>query len=369
MKSRRILPALALAAVLFSAAPSPRAQTKYFVVPAAYAKVEGKSRNTYPFSYDQQRTQLVYDGKKLGFKVGAITEVAFRRDGKWASTFSAKKLPLKVWISNSPRTDKSASVCFAQNRGPKPQLVFSGTLSLPQAGPPATAPAPFSIVIPFSPPWIYRGGNICLEMVSPGPKNYVRWMTDTFYNSEGGRGTASSYGLACAPTGQGSTPKLSISTSRFLVGKSPYVTLYSYRNKVPCFLFLGASKTAWGSIKLPFDLTPFGAKGCNVYTDPQVILIGLSHPSYTTGTAKFCFYTPEDPYLVGRHFYVQGFVVDSKANALGLLSTEGWDIGLGTSSAVWEGVQTIFSLYPDSASGSTSTGANGHITRFGGALN
>ncbi len=369
MRSRRILPALALTALLFSAAPSPRAQTKYFVVPAAYAKVEGKSRNTYPFSYDEVRTQMIYNGKKLGFSKGAITEVAFRRDGTYTSVFNAKKFPLKVWISKSPNTDKSASVCFAQNRGPNPKLVFSGTLNLPQAGAPSTPPAPFSIVIPFSPPWIYTGGNICLEMVAPGPYRYDRWMTDTFYNSEGGSGTRQMFGQACAPTGSGKTPRLSVSTFRLLIGKTAYISLYAYRNNVPCFMFLGASKTAWGGLKLPYDLTALGATGCKVLTGADVILTATSHPSYSSGSTYFCFFVPENPSFIGQHIYSQGFVIDPKANAMGLLSTEGWDITFGNSSANWEGVQTIFSRYTNVGFGSTSSGANGHITRFGGSLN
>ena len=369
MRSSRFLPALALGALLFCAAPSPRAQTKYFVVPANYAKVEGKSRNNYPFAFDQQRTQMIYDGKKLGFKMGAITEVAFRRDGTYTKIFNAKKLPLKVWISKSPHTDKSASVCFAQNRGPNPKLVFNGTLNLPQSAAPPSAPAPFSIVIPFSPPWIYTGGNICLEMVSPDPKRTDTWMTDCFYNPEGGSGTKLKYGQACAPVGTGRTPKLSVYTFRLLIGKTAYVTLYAYRNSVPCFMFLGTSKTAWGTIKLPFDLTPLGATGCKIFTRADVILTATSHPSYSSGSTYFCFFVPDNSSFIGAHLYTQGFVIDPKANPMGLLSTEGYDITFGNSSANWEGVQSIFSLYPNVAYGATSSGANGHITRFGGSLN
>ncbi len=369
MQTPRILPALALTALLFSAPPSPRAQTKYFVVPSAYAKVEAPSRNTYPFSYDEVRTQMIYNGKKLGFKIGAITEAAFRRDGTYSSVFNAKKLPLKVWISKSPNTDKSASVCFAQNRGPNPKLVFSGTLNLPRAGAPSTPPAPFSIVIPFSPPWIYTGGNICLEIVAPGPYRYGRWMTDTYYNSEQGRGTALQFGRACAPAGGGKTPKLKAYTYRLLIGKTAYISLYAYRNSVPCFMFLGTSKTAWGSIKLPFDMTPLGATGCKIYTGAAAILTATSHPSYSSGITYFCFFVPEDPSFLGQHIYSQGFVVDPKANAMGLLSTEGWDVTFGRSYANWEGVQSIFSRYTNVGFGSTSSGANGHITRFGGSLN
>ena len=368
MRDSRFLPALASAVLFFLSTPSLQAQTKYFVVPAAYAKTEAKSRNTYPFSYDEARTQMIYDGKKLGFSRGVITEVAFRRDGTYGGIFKAKKLPLQVWISRSPHTDKSASVCFAQNRGPKPQLVFSGKLSLPQAPAPATPPAPFKVVIPFSKPWIHLGGNICLEFASPGPKLYGKWMTDTYYNAEGGSGTKQKFGLACVPA-SGRTPRMNIPSYRLLLGKTTSLSLYAYRNSAPCFAFLGISKTSWGGVALPFDLTPFGAKGCKIYTDGAVVLTATSHPTYASGTAKFCFFVPNDPSYLGKKIYTQGFVVDPQANALGLLSSEAWEITFGTTSANYEGVQAVFAPNLSVQVGSTSTGANGHITRFGGNLN
>ena len=78
MRCSRLLSSLALVALVTVSVP---AQTPQFIVPANYAALEAGSRNNYPFGLQLNRTQMIYDGTKLGFKQGAVLEIAFRRDG------------------------------------------------------------------------------------------------------------------------------------------------------------------------------------------------------------------------------------------------------------------------------------------------
>ena len=103
--------------------------------------------------------------------------------------------------------------------------------------------------------------------------------------------------------------------------------------------------------------------------ESALIFGATSHPSQTTGVAKFAFDIPDDMACVGLPASIQGFVPDLAANVLGLLSSDGMDISFGVSTANWEGVQMIYAADPLAESGSTSTGANGSVTRFTGPLN
>ena len=366
----RSSPFLALLGPALLLAGHSAAQTQYFVVPQAYANTEGGSTNNYPFGVHLSRTQMVYNGAQLGFKLGAMYEVTFRRDGTNTAVFTQKSIPLKVFISVSPNTDRTASLAFAENRGPNPVKVFDGFMNLPQSIAPATPPAPFDVTIPFTAPWIYIGGNLCLEFEGPGPKATVAWHIDCFYTSEGGRGSSLEFGTPCASQAPSppKDPVLSITTSQLLIGKTASISLNAYRTNVPCLLFLGPSKTQWGPLALPFDLTAMGAKGCQILVDAGYVFAAMSDPALSTAPAKFGLPVPNQPGFVNYPFTIQGFVINPGDNALGLLSTQGADITFGTSSVNWEGVQLIFSTDPAAPAGYTAAGNQGAVTRFGGVL-
>ncbi|MEZ5988024.1 MAG: hypothetical protein R3F30_02640 [Planctomycetota bacterium] len=85
-------------------------------------------------------------------------------------------------------------------------------------------------------------------------------------------------------------------------------------------LVFGASNTVWGPIKLPLDLTPAGASGCNLLVSFDNLLIA---PTDTSGNASVGLPVPNDAKLMGINFFNQFFVVDPKANGLGLAFSNG----------------------------------------------
>lgn len=74
-----------------------------------------------------------------------------------------------------------------------------------------------------------------------------------------------------------------------------------------------------GASRLNVDLTAAGATACSLYATPTLLLPAAA----TGGVAKFQIPIPGDPKLVGVRFYNQGIVLDPKANALGLATTNG----------------------------------------------
>ena len=75
-------------------------------------------------------------------------------------------------------------------------------------------------------------------------------------------------------------------------------------------LFIGASRTVWGAIPLPLDLTPFGAP-CNVLAFDAV------------GTASINISVPNNLALVGAAFYNQFWLIDPGNNAMNLAASNG----------------------------------------------
>ena len=136
----------------------------------------------------------------------------------------------------------------------------------------------------------------------------------------GGCGTAgsySNYGTACA--GSGGTPTLA-ATGVPTLNKLFTINLLFGKPTTPVALNFGVSKTVWGTVTLPFDLTPYQAPGCSVLASGEIAL-------YTTtsaaGTASTAFTVPNDAALVGVLFYNQWAIIDAAANGLGVTVSAG----------------------------------------------
>jgi len=80
-------------------------------------------------------------------------------------------------------------------------------------------------------------------------------------------------------------------------------------------MLLGSSKTSWGSVPLPYDLTPLGMPGCTAYISGDVAVGVLN----IFGRASLTFFLPQDANLLGQSFFAQGFVLDPATNGLGAI--------------------------------------------------
>lgn len=128
----------------------------------------------------------------------------------------------------------------------------------------------------------------------------------------------STFGLAC-PGSQGSPVLEAADGSLPIAGRSFVVELRSLPTGILNVVFgiLGTSRTASGSLTLPFDLTTIGMNGCTLYvsTDDAVALTNRA------GIATWALAIPADVSLYGARIYQQGFVMDPGANPLGAITT------------------------------------------------
>jgi Galactose oxidase, central domain/Kelch motif len=120
------------------------------------------------------------------------------------------------------------------------------------------------------------------------------------------------FGTGCA--GSAGTPKLEFVLPPY-IGAPTSLSLSSLPNStfsIP-FLYVGASDKSWGAITLPWGLGPIGAPKCTTYVSSDI----LFRLTASSGGATLTTTIPWLPALVGNSAFVQGFVTDRSANALG----------------------------------------------------
>lgn len=130
--------------------------------------------------------------------------------------------------------------------------------------------------------------------------------------------TVTAFGAGCP--GSAGMPQL-----QPLAGSLPWIgsTLQIDLQNLPWLIFrapfglAGFSNTQWGSIPLPFDLTPIGMPGCQAFVDGQNIVPLVNN----FGLARWSIPIPYSPYLVGVDLYLQGLLVDPGVNAFGMVDS------------------------------------------------
>jgi hypothetical protein len=73
-------------------------------------------------------------------------------------------------------------------------------------------------------------------------------------------------------------------------------------------------------------LAPMGAPGCTAWVLP---LASLKYTTLTDGTAQLASVTPNNNNLIGVNLYAQWWMLDAKANALGLIVSKGLQLTIG----------------------------------------
>lgn len=147
------------------------------VVPGGNASVEGTpdgSASYFPFgsagSPNTQRYQQVYNGSSFGFTgPQLITQIAFRPDASYGSSFSTTIPNIQINLSTSSKSANNLCTTFADNIGADNTVVFApGSLNLSSsfaAGPGNTKA--FDIIIPLTTPFLYdpAQGSLLMDVV------------------------------------------------------------------------------------------------------------------------------------------------------------------------------------------------------------
>jgi hypothetical protein len=87
----------------------------------------------------------------------------------------------------------------------------------------------------------------------------------------------------------------------------------------PVLVLLGQSRTSWGQITLPMDLTPLGLSGCALQVDGLFVMLATPQ----SGTARLVLNLPFSAELLRAVFHNQAFVYDPGANPAGKTMSNG----------------------------------------------
>ncbi len=262
------------------------------------------------------------DSLELGRNIAIIREIALRADGASLQSIPARKFSsLILSIGIAKTTPSTMSTTFAANRGSTMTVLFKGAYSLPAQN--ATT-RPFNIVWKLSKPYQYlpKNGDLLLEWevpITPTKSNYfldchkqtVATGAASVFGSGGSFSTPETYALSCPDV------------SQLKPGGSTQVHAGVFKVQRAAVLCYGFSKSKYGPLTLPLDLTALGAKGnyLNVSLDLLIPLPLTAGSGGFEGTQKLPI--PNDKGLLGLALFAQGIFTDQKANTLGLVFSKG----------------------------------------------
>ncbi len=123
------------------------------------------------------------------------------------------------------------------------------------------------------------------------------------------------FGSGCM--GSVGTPRLQpVEASRPWLGDVFEMDVTSAPSPLLAVVWLGASRTNWGVLPLPLDLTGAGMSGCSLLASPDILLP-------VAGKGRVALAIPAQTSLIGAMIHHQAFVADPPVNALGLVTSNG----------------------------------------------
>jgi hypothetical protein len=292
------------------------------VLPAAASSWPGRWAAPYVFYHpwhaggpNEARTQLLYDLAEVSAPLPVVRALDFRT---WEEPIANPPgaIDLEVRMSTSPRPSDDPDVVFANNGGPNPSLVFSGTVSLPATSG-GSWPQPWAVSVPLTTPfpWAPAPGDrslvvdvACWNNTATGP-----WLVEIYDVDVGSAATAYQTASCVGPTGM---PQFqwSVSNSQLIPGGRIGVLLGMYPTQHPSLannaLCLGTQSVggSWLGHRLPVPLQRLGIPaptGC----DWAVDVLATSPMDYDAGAGILDngagIPIPNDPLVVGMRLYVQ----------------------------------------------------------------
>jgi hypothetical protein len=134
--------------------------------------------------------------------------------------------------------------------------------------------------------------------------------TDTWRYASVHPAAAATFGAGCG--GAAALPKLAIERLPW-AGDDLAVGVTGLPSGSPASLLVGASRTNWNGVPLPFDLGAIGLPGCLLWVSVDAV----APVKGTPGSAHWSAPIPNDPRLYGVDVFVQAVALASKRGALG----------------------------------------------------
>ena len=297
------------------------------VLPPSVAARDGSFETNEPLGANAFRHQHLIRGDNFCVSSAMLSAFAYRRDGAHPSTFTSLTLRgLIVTIGHAATTPASMSNVFAANRAGTQTVIHRGDFVLPTQ--PPAAIGPFNIRWPAATPFAYAraSGDLLLELEVPGSAGrFDPYVIDVEYPN----GLCRAVGAAGAfQSGRPHTLSCSLA-SVLRPGGILQLQASSFLANHPAVLWVGASATAMGSLRLPFDLGVLGAPGNTLYASMDVVAPFPLTPLRTVFFGYALVPIPSDPRLVNATVHVQAAYQDAPSNALGVVTSNALDVVLG----------------------------------------
>ncbi len=258
--------------------------------------------------------------------------LSVRRDGQVPLALSGGRSQIALRLSDLAPAPSRAQPLFAANHATPAVLVFQGEVDYPSSPALAHRDAagwlPAHVVqFPFSTPFVYRGGTLCIEMegteVIAGSE---LWPVD-FFEDSGAHGSVQPIGVGCGQYAGGGQRGSGAQPHTLVVGSTTNVFTWGQPG-TPAFLMIGVQP-------LGAPLDALGAPGCFLHVVPELTLTSwLSTPTRTDlpGHVPFAVQIPGDGSLLSGRFYVQAGNLEVRppfTNAAHLTATQGMALTIG----------------------------------------
>lgn len=301
-------------------------------VPASAASLDGNFGGSLPGVRGTFRLQTLIGPSHLLTLARPITSLTVRRDGQVPLALNGGRSRIALRISDLAPAPSRAQPLFAANHASPAASVFQGEIDYPSS--PALAhrdaagwlPA-HVVTFPFSTPFVYRGGTLCVEMdgteVVPGSE---LWPVD-FFEDSGAHGSVQPIGVGCGQYAGGGRRGAGAQPHTLVVGSTTHVFTWGQPG-TPAFLMLGVQ---------PFGapLDPIGAPGCFLHVLPELTLTSwLTTPTRTDlpGHVPFAVQIPGNSSLLSGTFYAQAGNLELRppfTNAAHLTASQGMALTIG----------------------------------------
>ena len=294
------------------------------VVPRNRTSVEGNHSIPFPAKRDQFTWQLLFpvDARLAG----RVSHVSFRRDWQQSRGMNtpAFDVDLEILAGHAKGDHHRPSWTYASNRSKDVVTALRRRkVRMPAVRWQQGAPFPFTWSFKFDKPLTLVSGKTALLE--------FRFFESTLANSEnpwidmersdysGTRYARRYIGTNC---GAGRFDNLMFMQPLVVGQASEASKLPHSLNTTKTFglFYGGTSASRWGGLKLPLDLAPYGAPGCNLYISLEWMWPAIET---TPQGARAALDLPNDARLVGKTVFIQGIVFNTPSNRLGVGLTQG----------------------------------------------
>lgn len=293
--------------LLAALASTPAAQPPV-VDPPAFRWIPAPRETGWPFGHPTRTTLRYLEiHDRLAGTPRTIRGLALRRHAARAVAAPAFTAELQCRLGTATRPAARIEARFERNLGPDTRVVTRRRrVAFPASKGPFGPIAPFEFPLPVDTPFAFAAkGALAFELVVHAHSNRTAFTFDLF---ESERSLVAAVGRAC----QGARLATTIAGGRAVH------TATGLPADAPTVFLAGVELDRLGGRRLPLDLGPLGAPGCDLTVAPAVQLTGFASSSGTLRVEA-----PVDRLPPGTFYGVQVAAVRPGLNPLGVVTTNG----------------------------------------------